>query len=329
MLILDGHSSHYSLEFLEFAIKHNIVVLGYPPHCTHALQGLDVVCFAIAKMNWKIAIEKFEDEYLRGLNKDDFTFIFGGVFLLSFMETSILKAFEVTGIHPFNRNAIKAVQLEPSKVASTKVAFELPLPTPARRIVNLMMELPSPPQSPTKGKARNVESSSSLSKAREELLNSLQSSSSGSFLISDERIQSTQDIFEPVISQDKAALTPNWTHADMPITCLNSLSMDELRQKSEELVQNLQIAHQQLLYAQHIIEATNAQLVIQHLHALKLKVALGEKEKRKTKERTKIFDDGLGKVFTAGDVFNFILKRDQAKKEHAKKLAKNAEKRAQ
>ena len=41
--LMDGHSSHYTLELLEFARANNIIILGYPPHCTHALQGLDVV----------------------------------------------------------------------------------------------------------------------------------------------------------------------------------------------------------------------------------------------------------------------------------------------
>jgi len=37
VLILDGHSSHYTPELLEYAQDHNIMILGYPPHCTHAL----------------------------------------------------------------------------------------------------------------------------------------------------------------------------------------------------------------------------------------------------------------------------------------------------
>jgi len=46
---MDGHASHFSLELLEYAQANNIEILGYPPHCTHALQGLDVVCFAKMK----------------------------------------------------------------------------------------------------------------------------------------------------------------------------------------------------------------------------------------------------------------------------------------
>ena len=36
-------------EFIQYARDNNIIVLGYPPHCTHALQGLDVVCFVKMK----------------------------------------------------------------------------------------------------------------------------------------------------------------------------------------------------------------------------------------------------------------------------------------
>jgi DDE superfamily endonuclease len=49
ILILDGHSSHYTLDFIDYARANNINLLGYPAHCTHALQGLDVVCFAKMK----------------------------------------------------------------------------------------------------------------------------------------------------------------------------------------------------------------------------------------------------------------------------------------
>lgn len=49
VLLIDGHSSHHTPELLRYALEHKIIILGYPPHCTHALQGLDVVCFARMK----------------------------------------------------------------------------------------------------------------------------------------------------------------------------------------------------------------------------------------------------------------------------------------
>ncbi|KAL5478278.1 hypothetical protein ACEPAI_2462 [Sanghuangporus weigelae] len=142
VLILDGHSSHYSLPFLEFAIAHNIVVLGYPllgylPHCTHALQGLDVVCFAKMKRLWHAAIDEFETRTLRPLGKDEFASVFGNVYLTAFTSDTIKAAFRVTGIHPFDRTVITPQQMKPSEVTSTDVrtVFPLPQPSPVRRVI--------------------------------------------------------------------------------------------------------------------------------------------------------------------------------------------------
>ena len=49
LLLLDGHNSHYTLDFLQYARKENIIILCYPSHSTHVYQGLDVVVFAILK----------------------------------------------------------------------------------------------------------------------------------------------------------------------------------------------------------------------------------------------------------------------------------------
>ena len=32
LLVVDGHASHYSLEFIEYTQKHKIVILCYPAH---------------------------------------------------------------------------------------------------------------------------------------------------------------------------------------------------------------------------------------------------------------------------------------------------------
>jgi hypothetical protein len=50
LLLVDGHVSHYTCVFLEYARTHQpILVLCYPSHATHVYQGLDVVVFSILK----------------------------------------------------------------------------------------------------------------------------------------------------------------------------------------------------------------------------------------------------------------------------------------
>jgi hypothetical protein len=45
LLIVDGHESHCSIEFIEFCDEHFISLLILPPHTTHLLQPLDVGIF--------------------------------------------------------------------------------------------------------------------------------------------------------------------------------------------------------------------------------------------------------------------------------------------
>jgi hypothetical protein len=52
LLLLDGHDSHKSYEFLKFCCTHSIVVLWLLPHTTHILQLLDVNCFQPLKYQY-------------------------------------------------------------------------------------------------------------------------------------------------------------------------------------------------------------------------------------------------------------------------------------
>ena len=141
-LILDGHSSHFTPKLLKWSCENNILILGYPLHCTHALQGLDVVCFAKFKEIWMDKVTSFEDQKMQATTKDDFTRIFGLAFLRAFSPQVIKAAFEATGIHPFNRNVIKPLQLKPSKAMSVKRSFPLPQASPVRVIMSAFRSHP-------------------------------------------------------------------------------------------------------------------------------------------------------------------------------------------
>jgi hypothetical protein len=46
LLILNGHGSHVTMDFIEHCDKNRILLDIFPPHSTHSLQPLNVVCFA-------------------------------------------------------------------------------------------------------------------------------------------------------------------------------------------------------------------------------------------------------------------------------------------
>ena len=50
LLILDGHESHLNQDFKDYCLKHKILTLCMPPHSSHILQPLDVVCFSPLKL---------------------------------------------------------------------------------------------------------------------------------------------------------------------------------------------------------------------------------------------------------------------------------------
>ncbi|KAH5390817.1 hypothetical protein HBI32_241910 [Parastagonospora nodorum] len=92
LLILDGHGSHLTPEFLEYCNRHRILLMVFPPHSTHTLQPLDVVMF-------KPLLLSYSNELTQHLHNAQ------GL-SLSFKENTILKAFEATGIWLTNPRVI-------------------------------------------------------------------------------------------------------------------------------------------------------------------------------------------------------------------------------
>ena len=92
MLIIDGHGSHVSLEFIEYCTQNQIVALCLPPHTTHILQPLDVRIFGPLANAYKLLIEK-KCRYRNGWSVDKTAAI---------SPKNILSAWKATGLIPFN-----------------------------------------------------------------------------------------------------------------------------------------------------------------------------------------------------------------------------------
>ncbi|PCH39792.1 hypothetical protein WOLCODRAFT_67143 [Wolfiporia cocos MD-104 SS10] len=135
VLLVDRYSLHHTFELLQYARAHNIIILGFPPHCTHALQGLDIVCFAQMKEVWKTEISNFEQLHKHNITKADFMGVFGHAFLAAFTAETIKAAFKATGIWPFNPDVISTQQTKLSIPMSIKGSFPLPQPSPVHAVM--------------------------------------------------------------------------------------------------------------------------------------------------------------------------------------------------
>ncbi len=87
-------------------LDNKIVLLCYPPHTSHALQGLDVVIFGHLKENWVEACDDFSSSHRQTIGKHNFLHIFAVTFQWTFTPPNIIQAFTKTGIWPFNSSKI-------------------------------------------------------------------------------------------------------------------------------------------------------------------------------------------------------------------------------
>ncbi|KAK4700150.1 hypothetical protein P7C70_g6101, partial [Phenoliferia sp. Uapishka_3] len=57
IMIVDGHNSNLTLEFLESCVEKKVAILCLPAHSTHILQPLDLACFGPNRTYWEQAVE--------------------------------------------------------------------------------------------------------------------------------------------------------------------------------------------------------------------------------------------------------------------------------
>jgi hypothetical protein len=153
LLQLDGHGSHMTLGFLEYANSHDIIVLGYPPHCTHILQGLDVVIFSPLKHAYAKHAAAFYDTTHCEVDKSEFLEVLGKAVEDAFTESNIMLAWRKTGLRPVDPSVITPDMLIASRVFSSEETFPLDPPSPIRAVANAFKEMRlssvPPPNAPT------------------------------------------------------------------------------------------------------------------------------------------------------------------------------------
>jgi hypothetical protein len=62
LLIVDGHSSHVNMAFVDWADEHGIILLILPPHTTQKLQPLDVGLFQPLSTYYTVELNRLMDD---------------------------------------------------------------------------------------------------------------------------------------------------------------------------------------------------------------------------------------------------------------------------
>jgi hypothetical protein len=108
ILIVDGHGSHLTRDFLKYCLAHKILLCILLPHSTHSLQPLDVVLFGPLSRAYTVKLSDYLQcsKGLLPVRKQDFFLLFWDAYITSFTRDNILKSFEATGIEPHNASVV-------------------------------------------------------------------------------------------------------------------------------------------------------------------------------------------------------------------------------
>jgi hypothetical protein len=106
LLILDGHESHLNQDFKDYCLEQKILTLCMPPHSSHILQPLDVVCFSPLKRKYSQRVRDLARRRVFHINKEGFLPAFKDAFFDVFTEENCRKAFEASGIVPINAQVV-------------------------------------------------------------------------------------------------------------------------------------------------------------------------------------------------------------------------------
>jgi hypothetical protein len=108
LLILDEHGSHLTFDFLEYCKSKRILLCVFPPHSTHTLQPLDVVCFKPFSVAYTHQLTRYlyHTQGLVSLKKGDFFLRFWEAWRSSITVKLVHKDFEATRTWPKDPNVI-------------------------------------------------------------------------------------------------------------------------------------------------------------------------------------------------------------------------------
>lgn len=117
LLLLDNHHSHVNVEVVTKAKNNHIILLSFPPHCSHNLQPLDVGVYGPFKnyisrqqTNWMV------NHPGKTMTIYDLPGIVKEAFPLAFTQNNIINSFKKAGIWPCNEDVFQDCDFAPSFV---------------------------------------------------------------------------------------------------------------------------------------------------------------------------------------------------------------------
>ncbi|CAH2088512.1 unnamed protein product [Euphydryas editha] len=106
LLLLDGHVSHtQNLEVIDLARKNGVIILCFPPHCTHKMQPADNAFMRPLSTYYDHAVSAWLRSHPgRVVTVFQISEIFGNAYIQTATMSTAINAFRKCGIWPYNQN---------------------------------------------------------------------------------------------------------------------------------------------------------------------------------------------------------------------------------
>jgi len=117
LLLLDGHATHTkNINLIDLARENGVVMLCFPPHCTHRLQPLDVGVMKPISTYYDTEVTNWlRSNTPKVVTLKDIGEIFGKAYMKAATMSTAINAFKKTGIFPFNDNVFEDSDFMPAE----------------------------------------------------------------------------------------------------------------------------------------------------------------------------------------------------------------------
>ncbi|KAJ8366024.1 hypothetical protein SKAU_G00148550 [Synaphobranchus kaupii] len=127
LLLLDNHTSHVSVVAIKFCQENGVVLLTFPPHCSHKLQPLDRSVFGPLKKKMNTLMDSWMRSHPgKTATIYDLPGIVAEALPQAATPQNIMAGFRCTGIWPFNDAVFTEADFAPSYVADRPAGTTLP-----------------------------------------------------------------------------------------------------------------------------------------------------------------------------------------------------------
>ena len=106
LLVLDGHDSHVSWQFVMAYYDRRILLLCLFPHITHLLQSLNVIIFESLQKIYDDLVSQESEVGIDSINKDIFINLYTEAREKTFISNVIKAGFKATGLVSFNSQKV-------------------------------------------------------------------------------------------------------------------------------------------------------------------------------------------------------------------------------